>query len=110
MRPVRVGAGVARKQEKGSFVIPASVSAAAEHSQHLRCSLRNEPHTSKRRMKGSEGGRGTEKQRRKTGNFGLCAFFQSVIAEMYGVVTAGFLYLHGAADLCQRICLLIHNK
>ena len=28
---------------------------------------------------------------------------------MYGVITAGYLYLRGAADLCQRIRLLIHN-
>lgn len=29
--------------------------------------------------------------------------------EMYGV-TASYLYLYGAADLCQRIRLFIHNK
>lgn len=116
MTALRVGAGVARKQEKGSFVIWASVSAIQrqQNTHNTYAALRTmSPRHQSGEWKGESKkgrGRGTKKQPRKTDWKKAQRPKLPVIVEMYGVVTAGYLYLHGAADLCQHIRLLVHSK
>lgn len=116
MTAVRVGARVVRKQEKGGFVISGSVSAIQcqqnTHNTYAALCTMSPRHQS-RPWKGESkggGGRGTEKQLRKTDWKKTQTPKLPVIVEMYGVITAGYLYLHRAADLCQCIRLFAHNK
>lgn len=113
MTAVRVGAGVVHKQEKGAFVISDCVLAiqCQQNTYAALCTMSHR-HQSGEWKGESEGGggRGSGKRLRKTEWKKTQTPKLPVIVEMHGVITAGYLYLHGAADLCQHIRLFTHNK
>lgn len=119
MTAVRVDAGVARKQEKGSFVISDSVSAIQcqrnTHNTYAVLRTMSPRHQSGEwngESKGG-GGRGTEKQLRKTDWEKTQRPKLPVIVEMHGVIRAGYLYSISTEQLTSAsasVCSFTTNE